>query len=114
MPELAEPAAPSRTLGIVAFVIALFPLVAYLLASVYPAIFPGPADGYGWLFLIGSVLLIATPLCGLAGLILGIIAVRRDRGRVWGIVAIVAASLALLYSMLTLVIYAMAASVGAS
>lgn len=120
MPELSEPAAPaaapavvaakpSRALGIAALIIALVPIVGYLVVAFYPAVFPGPGESFGWLFLVSAILMVAAPLCGLTALILGIIAARRNRGRVAGIVAIVFASLVLLYSLLVLVGYALVA-----
>lgn len=103
-------AAPSRALGITALVIALVPAIGLLIVAIYPAMFPAPGDSFGWLFLVAAVLLVATPVCGLLALILGIVAARKNRGRVAGIVAIVLGSLALLYSMFSLVVYGLAAT----
>jgi hypothetical protein len=95
-------ATPSRALGVTALVTALVPLTLLaltLLAAlvVLPAIPGGSSLDVSWLLLIGGVLLYGGPVLGLAGLILGIIAVRRNRGRGAGIAAIVIGGLTFLY-----------------
>jgi hypothetical protein len=108
MPELK----PSRALGIAALVIALVPVIALVAVAAYPMVFPAPSDSFGWLFLIAAVLMVATPICAVVALILGIMAARRNRGRVAGIIAIVLAGLTLLYSLFGLAFYVLAAMSG--
>ena len=81
------PNKPSRALGISALVIALVPVIAWAVVAAYPAVFPAPGDSFGWLFLVAAVLMVVTPICAVVALILGIVAVRRNRGHGAGMAA---------------------------
>jgi hypothetical protein len=126
----AGPAAPSRTLGVVAFVAGLVvmvgsPILSIVTGSLLGHILPAGA-GFAAGFAAGSNssnpegaitgLLILVQLLfgsglGIWALVQGIVAVRLRRGRSWGIVAIVLAAVA---PILSFIVYIVAIAIAQS
>lgn len=100
MTDVAAPpltAAPSRGLGITALVFALAPALLLAIVFAIPYLFTGSPDNLGWAFAFAASLIYVGPVLALVALVLGIIAVRKNRGRGLGIAAIVIGGLLFLY-----------------
>lgn len=96
--DVASSAKPSRAVGITALIIALTAVILNVVVVSYS--FGEPAWIMGLLLvLFFYVLPFATPVCGILALILGIVAVRRNRGRVAGGMAVILGIVLLLYTV---------------